>query len=199
MVATASQFNSEVIPIDYDQSNVRELMELVNQDSSRFRRIALARLGNVADAEDAFQDALLAALTNVDQFRGEAKMSTWLTSIVITTARMKLRKRSALVHLALEETDRQYDFEWQGRSRVPRPGPETEYRKRETAEIVAPATSYLSPVLRRTFELRDVNGLSIRETAHLMGVPSGTIKARLARARMKHKEMIAKSARENVC
>ena len=172
---------------------MRELTELVNQHSPRFHRIALAHLGNAADAEDAFQDALLSALTHVDQFRGEAKMSTWLSSIVINTARMKLRERSAHMHFALEETDRQYDFTMAEAIADTRPGPEAEYRKQEIAEILTRAVSRLSPVLRRTFELRDVNGFSIRETAHLMGVPSGTIKARLTRARMKIKEVIKKS------
>jgi DNA-directed RNA polymerase specialized sigma24 family protein len=53
---------------------------------ARFRRIALRFLGNIADAEDAVQDALLSAFTHLDQFGGQAKMSTWLTAIVINAA-----------------------------------------------------------------------------------------------------------------
>jgi RNA polymerase sigma-70 factor, ECF subfamily len=199
MATTALGFSRTAIPIASHQENVQELTELVTHHSRRFQRIALAHLGNVADAEDVVQEALLAALTHVDQFRGEAKMSTWLTSIVINTARMKLRKRSPLPCLPLEETV------WHNDSRVAevvadtRPGPEAEYSKREIAEILARASLCLSPVLRRTFELRDVSGLSIRETARLMRVPSGTVKARLARARKKLKTMIAKSTRQAVC
>ena len=199
MATPALEFSRTSFHPDSYHKNVQQLTDLVTQHSPRFHRIALAHLGNVADAEDVVQDALLAALTHVDQFRGEAKMSTWLTSIVINAARMKLRKRSVVVHLTLDETGRQGDFKVEEAVADTRPGPEAEYRKREIAEILARATSRLSPILRTTFELRDVNGLSIRETAQLMGAPTGTIKARLARARTKLKEVIKKSIREVVC
>ena len=76
-----------------------------------------------------------------------------------------------------------------------RPGPEEAYRKREIAETLAQATSRLSPTLRTTFQLRDIDGLSIRETADLLGVPVGTIKARLARARVRLREVMGDSIR----
>jgi RNA polymerase sigma-70 factor (ECF subfamily) len=64
---------------------------------------AWGRLGNGADAEDAVQDALPPALTHVDQFKGRAQMSTWLTTIVINSARMKLRRRLSQGQVALDE------------------------------------------------------------------------------------------------
>jgi RNA polymerase sigma-70 factor (ECF subfamily) len=192
MATAALQPNPESIPIGCYQRNVRELTDLIASHSPRFRRIALAHLGDMADAEDAVQDALLAALTHVDQFRGQAKMSTWLTAIVINSARMKLRRRFGRVYLALDETNGQ-DFTLAEMLSDTRPGPEEAYRKREVAEKLAQATSRLSPTLLRTFQLRDVYGLNIRETAHLLGVPSGTVKARLARARMKLRKAIGKS------
>ena len=63
---------------------------------------SLGHLGNV-DADDAVQDALLPALTHVDQLKGRAQMSTWLTTIVINSARMKLRRRLSQVQVALDE------------------------------------------------------------------------------------------------
>ena len=192
MATAALQPNPESIPIGCYQRNVRELTDLIASHSPRFRRIALAHLGDIADAEDAVQDALLAALTHMHQFRGQAKMSTWLTAIVINSARMKLRRRFGRVYLALDETIRQ-DFTLAEMLSDTRPGPEETYRKREIVEQLAQATSRLSPTLLRTFQLRDVYGLSIRETAHLLGVPAGTVKARLARARMKLRKAIGKS------
>jgi DNA-directed RNA polymerase specialized sigma24 family protein len=79
-----------------------------------------------------------------------------------------------------------------------RPDPEEVYRKRQIAETLAHATLRLSPVLLTTFRLRDVEGLSIRETAHFLGVPTGTVKARLARARRRLRQVIQKSFRERV-
>ncbi len=94
MATTTLQLNPEPIPISRCQGKAQKLADLITSHSPRFRRIALAHLGNPADAEDAVQDALLSALTHLDQFRGQAKMSTWLTTIVINSARMKLRRRS---------------------------------------------------------------------------------------------------------
>src|SRR5260370_15038169 len=87
MAETALQLNPELIAVECYQSKVQEFTDVIIHHSARFRRIALGHLGNVSDAEDAFQDALLSALTHVDQFRGQAKMATWLTTIVINSAR----------------------------------------------------------------------------------------------------------------
>jgi RNA polymerase sigma-70 factor (ECF subfamily) len=190
MAATALQLSPEPTAVECYQSKVQELTDLIAHHSARFRRIALGHLSNVADAEDAVQDALLSALTHVHQFRGQAKMSTWLTTIVINSARMKLRRRLTSVQLALDETDRQQDLSLENTVSDTRPGPEETYRKREIAETLAQATSRLSPTLRTTFLLRDIDGLSIRQTADLLGVPAGTIKARLARARVRLREVM---------
>jgi len=174
---------------------VQELTDLITQHSPRFRRIALAHLGNVADAEDAVQDAVLAALTHMDQFRGQAKMSTWLTAIVINSARMKLRRRWTQLQTASGETGLDQNLSLADLVSDTRPTPEEVYRRREIAEILADATRRLSPTLRRAFQLRDIHGLSIRETARLLGVPSGTIKARTSRARKQLKDMMRSALR----
>ena len=196
MAATALQLSPEPTAVECYQNKVQELTHVITHHSARFRRIALGHLSNIADAEDAVQDAVLSALTHVHQFRGHAKMSTWLTTIVINSARMKLRRRVTWVHLALDETDGHRDLPLEDSVSDKRPGPEEAFREREIAETLAHATSRLSPTLRTTFQLRDMDGLSIRETAHLLGVPAGTIKARLARARMRLKEVIKKSSRK---
>ena len=105
---------------------------------------------------------------------------------------MKLRRRSTSVQSTLYETDGQQDLLEDTLSDT-RPGPEEAYREREIAETLAHATSRLSPTLRTTLQLRDIDGLSIRETADLLGVPTGTVKARLARARMRVREAMSKS------
>lgn len=196
MATTAPQLIPESIPVGCGKA--RELLDVITDHSPRFRRIALGHLGNFADAEDAVQDALLSALTHVEQFRGQAKMTTWLTAIVINSARMKLRRRLSPVQISLDETDEEQNLSPSDVVPDTRPGPEEACRQREIAERLAHATSRLSPTLRTTFQLRDVDGLSIRETADLLGVPTGTVKARLARARARLKRMLKKSFRENV-
>ena len=195
MAATVLQLSPEPISVECYQGKVQELIDVITHHSGRFRRIALGHLSNAADAEDAVQDALLSALIHVHQFRGQAKMSTWLTTIVINSARMKLRRRLTSVQLPLDETDGHQDLPLENTLSGTRPGPEEAYRKREIAETLAQATSQLSPTLRTTFQLRDIDGLSIRETADLLGVPAGTIKARLARARVRLREVMGDSIR----
>ena len=198
MAATALQLSPEPIAVECYQRRMQELTDVIITHSPRFRRIALGHLSSAADAEDAVQDALLSALTHVDQFKGRAKMSTWLTTIVINSARMKLRRRLSPVQIALDETVGEQNISVVDTVSDTRPDPEEVYRKREIAETLADATSRLSPTLRRTFQLRAVEGFSIRETAHLLRVPDGTVKARLARARVRLKEVIEKSTRESV-
>ena len=196
MVTTALQLTPKPIPLGLHHKRAQELTAVITRHSPRFRRIALAHLGNTADAEDAVQDALLSALKHLDQFRGQAKMSTWLTSIVINSARIKLRRRAAQVQIALHETFREQNLSLADVLSDTRPDPEQAYRNREIAAVLADAISRLSPILRMTFQLRDVDGLSICETAHLMEVPAGTVKARLARARKRLGEVLGKSARQ---
>src|SRR5882724_10477498 len=76
-----------------------------------------------------------------------------------------------------------------------RPNPEDEYRKSELSTRLTHLHSQLSPTLPRTFQLRDVDGLSIRETAQILGVPTGTVKAQSARARQKLKELMRRTLR----
>src|SRR5580700_6077919 len=80
-----------------------EMAAALSRNLSSFHRRALRYLGNVADAEDAVQDALLSAYKHLDQFRGQAKMSTWLMAIVINSARVHLRKRPRQAHISLDE------------------------------------------------------------------------------------------------
>jgi RNA polymerase sigma-70 factor (ECF subfamily) len=123
-------------------------------------------------------------------------MSTWLTAIVINSARMKLRRRPPQVQVALDEPCGELNLPPADMVSDTRPDPEEVYRKRQIAETLAHATLLLSPVLLTTFRLRDVDGLSIRETAQFLGVPLGTVKARLARARRRLRQVIQKRFRE---
>lgn len=170
---------------------VQELTYVITRYLPYLHRMALRRLDNVEDAEDAVQDALLSALTHVDQFRGQAQMSTWLTAILINSVRIKLRQRPRRVHIPLDEKDLERD-ELSSSQVVPdhRPGPEDICRWWELTELLFRLMKRLSPTLRRTFQLRAVDGLSIRETANVLRIPEGTAKVRMARARARLKQMV---------
>jgi len=173
-------------PVGGDQNAARELQRLLSLYLPSFYRCALRVLGNRDDAEDAVQEALLAAYKHLHQFRGQSQMSTWLTTIVCNCARMQLRKRARQIHMPLDEQigEKQRYFISE-RLADPRPSPEDAFRSSELTARLRKCTTLLSPSLRRTFQLRVVDGLSVLETAQVLGVPQGTVKARLARARAK--------------
>ena len=161
-----------------------------------FYRMANRLLGNAADAEDAVQDALLAAYTHLDQFRGRSQMSTWLTSILYNSARMQLRKRLRHVHVSLDESGGEgQELAMSEQLADCRPTPEDECRHSELRRRLIHLQTKLSPSLRRTFQLRDIDGLSIKETAKLLGVPHGTVKAQSARARKKLRDLLRRVRR----
>jgi RNA polymerase sigma-70 factor (ECF subfamily) len=143
-------------------------------------------LGNKDDAEDAVQDALLAAFKHLNQFRGQAQLSTWLTAIVINCARMQLRKRSRHLHVSLDSRiGEEQEYSLSDILVDCRPNPEDEYHKSWLNARLKESAARLSPTLRRTFHLRYVDHLSVCETARVLGVPIGTVKAQTARARAK--------------
>jgi RNA polymerase sigma-70 factor, ECF subfamily len=159
-------------------------------------RGAYRLLGNAADAEDAVQDALLAAYTHLDQFRGQSKMSTWLVAIVHNSARMQLRRRLRHVHIPLDEPTGELE-EHSTLQRLPdrRPSPEDDCRNTELSRRLTHCQSQLTPTLRKAFQLREIDGLSIRETARVLGVPLGTVKAQSARARKKLRHLMRRGLR----
>jgi RNA polymerase sigma-70 factor (ECF subfamily) len=178
--------NDQRLEVVDHQSTVRKLQDVLSLRLPSFYRCAFRLLGNAADAEDAVQEALLAAYKHINQFRGQSQISTWLTAIVRNCALMQLRKRPSQTYIPLDEEfgEEQARSVWEGLGDE-RPSPEEEFRNSELTARLRKCTALLSPTLRRTFQLRVMDGLSILETARILGVPHGTVKAQLARARAK--------------
>src|SRR5579864_9463580 len=95
----------------HHQSGVQELTNIFVGRWQSLYRIAMRQLQNRADAEDAVQDAFLSAYTHLHQFKRQARMSTWVTRILINSARMKLRRRPRTAHVALTDHSRDHDSE----------------------------------------------------------------------------------------
>jgi RNA polymerase sigma-70 factor (ECF subfamily) len=141
-------------------------------------------LGNAPDAEDAVQDALLSAYRHLGQFRGQAQLSTWLTTIVTNAARMQLRRRRG-DYSSLDEQQGEDGLTMSERLPDSRPSPEEVCSTAEARDRLVEGVKQLSPKLRRAFQLRDLDGLTTKQAALVLGVPQGTVKAQLARARAK--------------
>jgi RNA polymerase sigma-70 factor (ECF subfamily) len=196
MHATEAVGGEPQMDFSLGENGIREMQDVLSRYLPRFYRSAYRQLGNAADAEDTVQDAMLAAYVHLDQFKGEAQMSTWLTTIVTNCARMQLRKRLRQPHVSLDEpcgedqehclSDRLADF---------RLSPEDECRNSELRGRLLKSVAQLSPSLRRAFELRDLDGHSVREVAHTLGLAEGTVKAQLSRARAKLTRLIRRALR----
>jgi RNA polymerase sigma-70 factor (ECF subfamily) len=146
-------------------------------------RVALRRLRNVEDAEDAVQDALLSAYKHISQFEGRARLSTWLTSIVTNAARMKLRRHSQYEMVSLDQNQENAGAKLANELRDVRPNPETVCARTEMDETLQQALAQLSPKLRDAIQMRDLDGFSTRETANALRISTNALKSRLTRGR----------------
>lgn len=172
------------------------MQDILSRYLPRFYTSAYRYLGNAADAEDAVQDALLAGYKHLDQFKGDAQLSTWLTVIVTNCARMQLRRRPRHTHLSLDEPageDQEYCLS--DRLAAAGPSPEEECHHSQLHERLLQSVAQLSPSLRRAFQLRDLEGLTVKEAAHTLGLSEGTVKAQLSRARAKLTRLMRQTLR----
>jgi RNA polymerase sigma-70 factor, ECF subfamily len=195
MQATVTFIGSEPrLEVRIGEEKNREMHDVISRCLPSFYRKAYRHLGNAADAEDVVQDALLAAYKHLNQFRGQSQMSTWLTTIVINCARMHLRKRPRQIHLSLDERfGEEQEYSLSERLAYNGPSPEDDCRNSELDRRLTHFTEQLSPPLRKAFELRELDGLSTSEAARILGVPDGTVKARVSRARAKLRRLMCRT------
>jgi len=152
---------------------------------------AMSILNNAHDAEEVAQEAVLKALTALPRFRGESKFSTWLIQITINEARLKLRKDRRHLYESLDEqqTDEEGEYfpkdfaDW-------REIPSEQLQRTELRNALKQALDSLPPKYREVLILRDVQHLSIQETAQVLGVTEGSVKTRLLRARLQMRDAL---------
>jgi RNA polymerase sigma-70 factor (ECF subfamily) len=145
----------------------------------------LAIVRNETDAEDGAQDAMVNAYRHLAKFRGEAKFSTWLTTIAVNEGRQKLRKLKRAKEDSLDEPV-------QGEEQEITPAPLTDWReiplealeRKELREALRDAVGELPGIYRQIFTFRDLDGMNVAETAAALGINENMVKVRLHRARM---------------
>jgi RNA polymerase sigma-70 factor (ECF subfamily) len=166
--------------------------ELVQPYERSVFMAALAIVENEADAEEVAQEAVLKAFSNLKTFRSEAKFSTWLVQITINEARMRRRKDRKNLYESIDEgkatEEGDYipvDFaDWR---EIPSEALERDQLKRALAKALAS----LGEKYREVFVLRDVQQLSIAETARILGITEASVKTRLLRARLQMRDALA--------
>jgi RNA polymerase sigma-70 factor, ECF subfamily len=164
-------------------ANALEMTTVITERLPYFRRMAMRRLDNAADAEDAVQDACLAAWKHLGQFRGKAQMATWLTAIVMNSSRTIMRKRGQMRLFSVDDR-KEGENSVQLTEILPdvRPDPETQFRNSEYEWRLHHLSAQLPPTLRVVVRMRTIEGLSIRETADALGLTESAVKSRASRA-----------------
>jgi RNA polymerase sigma-70 factor, ECF subfamily len=142
-------------------------------------------LKNETDAEDGAQEAIISSFRHLASFRGDAKFSTWLTTIAINEGRKRLRKTKGAAEDSIEEQVEAHDGDFT-------PAPLTDWReiplealeRKELREALRVAVAELPDIYRQVFTLRDIEELNIEETSQALGINTGVVKVRLHRARL---------------
>jgi len=197
MTADLAQFAGKAVARDdldlvhaTQDGDVSAFEQLVERYDRKLVRIAEHITHNREDSQDTVQEAFLKAFQHLGDFREDSQFSTWLFRITVNQALMKLRKQRTTKEVSLDE-----DFQADG-DMLPRevadwaPNPEELYRASELRDILIKALEELRPILRTVFVLRDIEGLSIAQTAEVLDLSPAAVKARLSRARLQLRELL---------
>jgi RNA polymerase sigma-70 factor, ECF subfamily len=165
--------------------------ELVARYDRKLFRIAYHIVHNRDDAQDVVQETFVKVFQNLGQFQAHSKFSTWLYRIAVNQSLMELRKRRKLpagaeLSLDADEEGGQLPIDlsdW-------RPNPEEQYKGSELRELLTRILLELRPALRVVFIMRDIEGLSLRETAEALALTVAAVKTRCLRARLEIRERL---------
>ena len=173
------------------QGDMAAFEQLVQRYTAMIFRVAMNITSSREDAEDIVQDAFLKAFLNLQRFEERSRFSTWLTRIAVNASLMKRRssRRATIVSMDQESDDgstlADKVADW-------KPNPEQLYSRAELKAILQRALASLPHSYRVVFWLRDVEGVSIADTAEMLGLTVPNVKARLFRARLKLREHLSR-------
>ena len=167
-----------------------EFARLVDAYSGPVYRLALKMLSDPQDAEDVLQETFIKALRHLPEFEGRSSLSTWLYRIAVNEALMLVRKHKPdivsvdeEVNTAEGEREPLQIIDWCCL-------PEEELLSAETRRFLDKAIDRLPTLLQVVFLLRDVEGLSVKETAEALDLSESAVKTRLLRARLRLREIL---------
>ena len=187
MMETGAEISIELL-----QSGDRiEFVRFVDLFSASIYRLALRMLGNQQDAEDVLQKTFVKAFQHVNEFEGRSNLSTWLYRIATNEALMAMRRKDTSVSLDEEKSDDEGEIfqprelaDW---SQLP----ESDLLDAEARLQLEKAIQNLPSKLRAVFLMRDIEGLSIRETGEALRLTETAVKTRLLRARLQLREQLS--------
>ncbi len=194
----ARHLENEAELVSAAQSGNREAFDvLVSSCYQPTLRMAIGIVRNREDAEDVLQEAMVKAFCNINQFQRTSRFYTWLVRIAINEALMNLRRRHGDRQVLLDElTDsdrgvvRRECEDWSNY-------PEKSYAQQELHGILDDALTGLSPRLCAAFYLRNVEDLSVKETAAKLGLSVNGVKSRVSRARTRLRKRLCTVLRDS--
>jgi RNA polymerase sigma-70 factor (ECF subfamily) len=163
---------------------------LCKQSASTVFHVARGMMRSNEDAEDVVQESFQLAFMHLKSFKGDSRFSTWVSRIAINAALMKLRKKRRFWEVSLDEPaegeqpSSGIDVEDQDLN------PEELYAQKERQRILSEAMNDLAPGMRKAIELRELGERSTEETARIMGISVGAVKARVFHGRRKLRERL---------
>jgi RNA polymerase sigma-70 factor, ECF subfamily len=196
--------------LDYEHLSDVELARLVVQrdphavrvitrrNNQRLYRAARSVLRDRAEAEDAVQDAYLKAFAAMASYAGASSLSTWLTRIVINQAlehRRTVEKRQRILREQSVIDIDNYRERLMAGSETSQ-SPEAETMRTQIAKLLERAIANLPEAFRSVFVLREIEGMSVEETAEALQIPPGTVKTRLLRSRRRLQRELDPEIRE---
>jgi RNA polymerase sigma-70 factor, ECF subfamily len=167
---------------------------LMRHNNGSLFRVARAILKDDSDAEEVLQEAYLAAYRHIGEFRADAKLSTWLTRIVINQALARLRGRhSARIIVPFSDLDAEERLrsEREGTGE-PESSPEHSATRADIRRLLEQKIDELPVAFRTVFVLREVEDLSVGETAACLSIPEATVRSRMFRARGMLRESLSR-------
>jgi RNA polymerase sigma-70 factor (ECF subfamily) len=173
--------------------NLQAFEVLVQRHEQRVFFVARRMTRVREDAEDIVQQAFQKAFVHLHRFEGKSSFSTWLTRIAINEALMLLRKGRGLREVSIDDAT--------GNEETPvgldipdsSPSPESSYSQREREKILSSSLNRLSQRTRRAIQLRELDGRSTEETARIMGISVGAVKARVFHGRRKLRDALKRA------
>ncbi|WP_251106695.1 sigma-70 family RNA polymerase sigma factor [Alloacidobacterium dinghuense] len=145
---------------------------------------ALTLVKNETEAEDVAQEAILRAYRKLAGFRGDAKFSTWLIAITLNEARSRLREEKRAIVDSLDDHDAQEGDYTPAALTDWREVPSEVLERQEIRALMQQAVAELPDTFRQVVILRDMEELSVNETAEALGISVALVKVRLHRARL---------------
>jgi RNA polymerase sigma-70 factor, ECF subfamily len=165
---------------------------VMRRHNRRLFRVARSMLRDSAEAEDALQDAYLAAFQAMGNYRGEASLATWLSRVVVNQClgrmRRQARRDNIMPMVSMDSADEQ---EHAAMPSEKFDAPDQAFARAELRAVLERKLDELPEAFRTVFMLRCVEELSVEETAHILNIPEATVRTRQFRARGLLRESLA--------